>query len=68
MAVFAGNGIPDPKSWEARPTSVVRGGITEQYVTELPADWGMRLSHWKMQNDIHTITEYQAKRFAKSLM
>lgn len=39
-----------------------------QYVTELPADWRMRLSHWKMKNDIHTITEYQAKRFAKSLM
>lgn len=42
--------------------------MIEQYVTELPADWRMRLSHWKMQNDIHTITEYQAKRFAKSLM
>ena len=39
-----------------------------QYVTELPTDWRMKLSHWKMKNDIHTITEYQAKRFAKSLM
>lgn len=56
------------KVGKPRPTSVVRGGITEQYVTELPADWRMRLSHWKMQNDIYTITEYQAKRFAKSLM
>lgn len=42
--------------------------MIEQYAAELPADWRMRLSHWKMQNDIHTITEYQAKRFAKSLM
>ena len=42
--------------------------MIEQYAAELPADWRMRLSHWKMQNGIHTITEYQAKRFAKNLM
>lgn len=35
--------------------------------TELPSDWRMKLSGWKMENDVHVITEYQAKRFAKTL-
>ena len=42
--------------------------MIEQYASELSSDWRMKLSDWKMENDIHTITEYQAKRFAKSLM
>ena len=42
--------------------------MIEQYASELSSDWRMKLSDWKMKNDIHTITEYQAKRFAKSLM
>lgn len=41
--------------------------MIEQYASELSSDWRMKLSDWKMENDIHVITEYQAKRFAKSL-
>lgn len=34
---------------------------------ELPEDWQMKLSHWKMKKDVHVVTDYQAKRFANSL-
>lgn len=29
--------------------------------------WPVTLSEWKMEHDVRTITEYQAKRFAKSM-
>lgn len=32
------------------------------------ADWQVFLSDWKIKNDVHKITEYQAKRFAKHLL
>ena len=35
--------------------------------TELPSDWRMKLSGWKMENDVHVITEHQSRRFAKTL-
>lgn len=33
----------------------------------LPNDWRIRLSDWKLGHDVHKITAYQAKRFAKAL-
>lgn len=34
---------------------------------ELPDEWRMLLSDWKVAHDVHRITRYQAKRFAKTL-
>lgn len=30
-------------------------------------NWPLKLTEWKMEKDIHTITEYQAKRFVKAV-
>ena len=35
---------------------------------DLPSDWRVRLSDWKLENNVHNITEYQAKRFAKTVI
>ena len=35
---------------------------------ELPDEWRMLLSDWKVAHDVHRITEYQARRFAKTLL
>ena len=32
---------------------------------ELKEKWQIELSEWKIANNVHIITEYQAKRFAK---
>lgn len=32
---------------------------------DLPNEWQMALSEWKMAQDVHVITDYQAKRFVK---
>lgn len=38
-----------------------------QHIPHLAEDpeWPARLSEWKLMNDVHTLTEYSAKRFAK---
>lgn len=38
--------------------------LISKYI-ELPHEWQLELSDWKMKHDVHTITDYQAKRFAK---
>ena len=35
---------------------------------KLPNEWQVLLSEWKLEKNVHTITEYQAKRFAKYCM
>jgi hypothetical protein len=35
--------------------------------TELPNEWQVALSEWKIKNNVHVITDYQAKRFAKHM-
>ena len=32
---------------------------------ELPEEWEVSLSEWKLEKNVHEITDYQAKRFAK---
>ena len=32
---------------------------------ELPEEWEVYLSEWKLEKNVHEITDYQAKRFAK---
>ena len=34
-------------------------------LTALSEDWQVKLSEWKIEHNVHQITEYQAKRFAK---
>ena len=34
---------------------------------KLPEEWQMMMSDWMMENGIHTMTEYQVKRFSKIL-
>lgn len=40
-----------------------------EYYPELDSvtDWQVKLTDWKLEFDVHTITSYQAKRFAKWL-
>ena len=38
--------------------------LLSQYM-ELPKEWQVSLSEWKMEKNVYTITDYQAKRFAK---
>lgn len=52
------------KKREAVEENLIRSCLLK---SELPSDWRMKLSDWKMENDVHSITEYQAKRFAKTL-
>lgn len=41
---------------------------TLQYVEELPNEWEVLQSEWKMQNLVYNSSEYQAKRFARHLI
>lgn len=42
--------------------------MISQYVPlELYKEWPVMLSHWKLHHKVRTITDYQAKRFAKYL-
>ena len=41
--------------------------VSELSGKELPEDWRVKLSDWKLEHDVHRITAYQAKRFAKIL-
>lgn len=38
-----------------------------RYCEVLPNEWQIRLVEWKYRNDIHHMTRFQAKRFAKTL-
>jgi len=40
--------------------------LISAYMT-LETEWQVALSEWKLKNNVHTITEYQAKRFAKHM-
>lgn len=40
------------------------GKLIGQFI-KLPNEWQVLLSEWKLEKNVHTITEYQAKRFAK---
>lgn len=42
-------------------------GFIKKYVDVLPDNWQVKLTDWKITNDVHKITDYQAKRFAKTL-
>lgn len=37
------------------------------YLKELPNEWQVLLSEWKLKNDIHTLTDKRAKKFAEYL-
>lgn len=39
-------------------------GLISKFVS-LKENWQMKLTEWKLANNVHVITEYQAKRFAK---
>ena len=44
-------------------------GLIEQYYPALSSDpdWPVKLSEWKLEHNVRNITDYQAKRFAKTL-
>lgn len=52
---------------------VAREAVEEELIVkeldnkELPSDWRVKLSDWKLEHNVHKITEFQAKRFAKTL-
>lgn len=39
-----------------------------KYVSNIPDNWRMQLSDWKIAYNIHKISDYQAKRFVNKLM
>ncbi|MGF7011977.1 hypothetical protein M2146_002531 [Lachnospiraceae bacterium PF1-22] len=40
--------------------------LIEKYTT-LPEEWQIKLSEWKLEKNVHKMTDYQAKRFSKYL-
>lgn len=48
----------------------VEQALIEQYIPRLADDreWPAKLSEWKLEKGVRTITNYQAKRFSKHLM
>lgn len=50
---------------EAREAEIINA-FTSASIETVP-EWQVKLSEWKLENNVHEITEYQAKRFAKFL-
>lgn len=59
--------------WKAKEFLMERESFVSQmmikfgYPAYFPYEWQMKMSEWMMEKDVHNMTEYQVKRFAKWL-